>query len=291
MSMASATTPARGLRTTLSIPEMLAVAFVLLFFVVGVAGPYLVDFNPAATDTSARLKPPMATLADGSIAWFGTDAVGRDVAKQVIYGARISLVVGFTSAFLAAAFGLVIGVWAGWAGGRTEQLLMRIVDVQLAFPSILIAVFLAAFIEPSLLSVIVILAVTRWAVVARVSRAITARSLTRSYVEAAIISGDSAWRVVRDCILPNLWIPLLILMSAELSLIILAEASLGFLGLGTPIDVPSWGRIISSGRNYLANAWWIATLPGFVIVVVVVSIGVAGEVLRRHLGRGVNAAV
>jgi peptide/nickel transport system permease protein len=278
-----------GMRLAFS--EMLALGFVALFFLVGLAGPYLVDFNPAATDTAMRLKPPMTTLANGAIAWFGTDAVGRDVARQVIYGARVSLLVGFTSAALAAAFGIVIGVWAGWAGRRTEQVLMRIVDIQLAFPSILIAVFLAAFIQPSLLSVIAILAVTRWAVVARVARAITARSLTKSYVEAAIISGESTLRIVRDCILPNLWIPLLILMSAELSLIILAEASLGFLGLGTPIDVPSWGRIISSGRNYLANAWWIATLPGLVIVVVVVSIGVAGEVLRRRLGRGAGAAL
>jgi peptide/nickel transport system permease protein len=192
---------------------------------------------------------------------------------------------------MAAAFGILVGVWAGWAGGRTEQALMRVVDIQLSFPSILIAVFLAAFIDPSLLSVIVILAITRWAVVARLARAITRRARGRSYVEAAVISGESTFAIVRDCILPNLWVPLLILMSAELSLIILAEASLGFLGLGTPIDVPSWGRIIASGRNHLANAWWIATLPGFVIVVVVVSIGVVGEALRRHLARGSSAAV
>lgn len=289
--MTATTLPSPKATLRLAPTEMLALAFVALFFLVGIAGPYLVDFNPAATDTAARLKPPFTRLANGSVAWFGTDAVGRDVAKQVVYGARVSLVVGFTSAALATAFGVVIGVWAGWAGRRTEQFLMRVVDIQLAFPSILIAVFLAAFIQPSLLSVILILAITRWAVVARVARAITARALAKSYVEAAIISGESTWRIVRDCILPNLWIPLLILMSAELSLIILAEASLGFLGLGTPIDVPSWGRIISSGRNYLANAWWIATLPGFVIVVVVVSIGVAGEVLRRRLGRGVSAAL
>lgn len=288
----SAITPITATRVSqFKFSEVLALGFVALFFVVGICGPYLIDFNPASTDTAARLKPPMTQLADGSIAWFGTDAVGRNVAKQVIHGARISLVVGFTSAALATAFGVVIGVWAGWAGGRTEQFLMRFVDIQLAFPSILIAVFLAAFIQPSLLSVILILAITRWAVVARVARAITARAMTKSYVEAAVISGESTWRIVRDCILPNLWIPLLILMSAELSMIILAEASLGFLGLGTPIDVPSWGRIISSGRNHLANAWWIATLPGVVIVVVVVSIGVAGEVLRRRLGKGAGTAL
>ncbi|HEV7247281.1 MAG TPA: ABC transporter permease [Shinella sp.] len=289
--MAATKSIARTFGNGLAFTEMLAIGFVMLFFLAGLCGPYLIDFNPVATDTAARLKPPMTQLADGSIAWFGTDAVGRDVAKQVLYGARVSLLVGFTAAALAAAFGVIVGVWAGWAGGRTEQALMRFVDIQLAFPSILIAVFLAAFIQPSLLSVILILAVTRWAVVARVARAITARALTKSYVEAAIISGESTWRIVRDCILPNIWIPLLILMSAELSLIILAEASLGFLGLGTPVDVPSWGRIISSGRNHLANAWWIATMPGLVIVVVVVSIGVTGEVLRRRLGKGVSAAL
>jgi len=270
--------------------EMIALGFVALFLVAGLAGPYLVEFNPAATDTAARLKPPLTALENGSIAWFGTDAVGRDVARQVVYGARVSLVVGLTSAALAAAFGVAIGVWAGWTGGRTEQFLMRLVDIQLAFPSILIAVFLAAFIQPSLLSVVLILAVTRWAVVARMSRAITVQALTKSYVEAAIISGERTWRIIYDCILPNLYVPLLILMSAELSLIILAEASLGFLGLGTPIDVPSWGRIIASGRNYLANAWWIATLPGVIIVVVVVAIGASGEILRRRLSRGVSTA-
>lgn len=271
--------------------ELVAILCVALFVTVGLFGELMVDYNPAATDTSARLKPPMTRLDDGTLAVFGTDAVGRDVATQVVIGAHVSLLVGFTSAALAAAFGTFIGVWAGWAGGRTETVLMRVVDIQLAFPSILIAVFLAAFVQASLLSVILILAITRWAVVARLARAITRRSMTRSYVEAAIISGESAWRVVRHCILPNLWIPLLVLMTAELSLIILAEASLGFLGLGTPVDVPSWGRIIASGRNHLANAWWISTLPGLVIVAVVVAIGMMGEVVRRHLGRGIAAAL
>jgi peptide/nickel transport system permease protein len=278
-------------RRRFTVSELVALACVAAFVIVGLFGPLMVEFNPRATDTAARLKPPLTQLRDGSIAFFGTDAVGRDVAKQVVIGARVSLLVGFTSATLAAAFGVLIGIWAGWSGGRLEQLLMRIVDIQLAFPSILIAVFLAAFIQPSLLSVIVILAVTRWAVVARLARAITNRVKSRSYVEAAVISGERTLAVVRDCILPNIWVPLLILMSAELSLIILAEASLGFLGLGTPLDVPSWGRVIASGRNHLATAWWIATLPGLVIVVVVVSIGIAGEVLRRHLGRGISASV
>jgi peptide/nickel transport system permease protein len=280
-----------GVAAKLSPLEALAIAFVTLFFFTGIFGPALIDFNPAATDTAARLKAPFEQLANGSVAVFGTDAVGRDVAKQVVIGTRVSLLVGVTSAALAAAFGIVIGVWAGWAGGRTEQVLMRMVDIQLAFPSILIAVFLAAFIQPSLLSVILILAITRWAMVARLARVITSRSLSKSYVEAAIISGESTWRIVSNCILPNLWIPLLILMSAEFSLIILAEASLGFLGLGTPADVPSLGRIISSGRNYLANAWWIATLPGMAIVLVVVSIGVVGEMIRRHLDRGASASL
>lgn len=274
--------------SSFTVAELVAIGLVLAFFAVGILGPHLIDHNPSATDTAARLKPPMTRLASGGMAWFGTDAVGRDIAKQVIIGARVSLVVGFTSATLAAILGVIVGVWAASSGGRTERILMGAVDMQLAFPSILIAVFLAAFIQPSLLSVILILAITRWAVVARLARAVTTRALTKSYVEAAIITGEGTWRIIRDCILPSLWVPLLILMTAELSLIILAEASLGFLGLGTPIDVPSWGRIISSGRNYLSNAWWIATLPGLVIVLVVVSIGVSGEVLRRRFNTGLS---
>jgi len=276
-----------GMRVTV----VLAV-LVLLAFIIAVAfGPWLVDFDPVRTRTPDRLKPPFATLRDGSIALMGTDAVGRDIFAQVVLGARVSFVVGVSAAAFAAAFGALVGIVAGWYGGRLEAVLMRIVDIQLAFPSILIAVFLAAFVAPSMLSVILILAISRWAVVARLARAVVQRCRARSYVEIAIISGEHPLRIIRRAILPALWVPLLILMTAELSLIILAEAALSFLGLGTPPDVPSWGRLIASGRNYLGSAWWIATLPGLVIVALIISIGVVGDALQARLGARVRHAV
>ncbi len=244
-----------------------------------------VDLAPMSVNTRARLLPPLSTLPNGTVALFGTDQLGRDVFRQVLAGAQTSLLIALSAAIISAIFGAVIGVIAGWTGGRAEALVMRVVDIQLSFPSILIAVFLAAFLPPSLLSVILVLAVTRWAMVARLTRAITVRARTQGYVEAALVSGFSTPKILATCIAPNLYAPLLIVIAAEISELILAEAALSFLGLGTPSTVVSWGRLISGGRNYLDNAWWIATLPGLAIAVVVIAIGVASEGLRRRLTR------
>lgn len=244
-----------------------------------------VDLAPMSVNTRARLLPPLSTLPNGTVALFGTDQLGRDVFRQVLAGAQTSLLIALSAAIISAIFGAVIGVIAGWTGGRAEALVMRVVDIQLSFPSILIAVFLAAFLPPSLLSVILVLAVTRWAMVARLTRAITVRARTQGYVEAALVSGFSTPKILATCIAPNLYAPLLIVIAAEISELILAEAALSFLGLGTPSTVVSWGRLISGGRNYLDNAWWIATLPGLAIAVIVIAIGVASEGLRRRLTR------
>lgn len=240
---------------------------------------------PLAVNTRERLRPPLSTLADGSIALFGTDQIGRDVFQQVVAGAQTSLMIALSAALISAVFGAIVGILAGWNGGRLEAAIMRVVDVQLSFPSTLIAVFLAAFLPPSLLSVILVLAITRWALVARLTRAITVRARKQGYVEAALVSGFSTWKILVSCISPNLIAPLLIVITAEVSELILAEAALSFLGLGAPSDVFSWGRTIADGRNYLDNAWWIATLPGVTIAVVVIAIGVASEMLRKRLMR------
>lgn len=247
--------------------------------------PLLVDFNPVAVDTGARLLPPFGTSRDGEFFLFGTDQLGRSVLAQIVYGARTSLFIGLSAALFAAAVGTVVGVAAGWHGGWAETLIMRIVDVQLSFPSVLIAVFLAAFVPPSIVAVIAVLAITRWAQIARLTRAVTVRARQQSYVEAAISGGFPVWKVIVTGILPNLVAPLIILLTAELSLIILTEATLGYLGLGTPPDVPSWGKIIASGKSYLNNAWWISTVPGLMISVVVIAIGLMGDWARRHLNR------
>jgi peptide/nickel transport system permease protein len=252
---------------------------------VAIVGPLLINFDPVAVFTRQRLLPPGATLPGGGTAILGTDQLGRDVFAQMIAGARTSLGVGVSAALLAGLVGTAVGVAAGWFGGAVDEAIMRFVDVQLSFPSILIAVFLAAFIPPSVGTVIAVLAVTRWAAVARLARAVTVKAVQQGYVEAALVSGLPTWRIVTGCVLPNLYGPLLVLLTADLSLIILAEASLSFIGLGTPPDVPSWGRMIANGRNFLDSAWWISTLPGLAIASVVIGIGLTGEVLRRRVVR------
>jgi peptide/nickel transport system permease protein len=241
------------------------------------------ELAPNDVNTRARLLPPLSILPDGSVALFGTDQIGRDVFRQVLEGAQTSLLIALSAAVISAAFGAVLGLAAGWVGGRFDALVMRVVDVQLSFPSILIAVFLAAFLPPSILSVILVLAVTRWAMVTRLTRAITVRARKQGYVEAALVSGFPLWKVLSTCVAPNLYAPLLVVITAEVSELILAEAALSFLGIGTPSDVTSWGRVIANGRNYLDTAWWIATLPGLAIAAVVISIGAASEALRRRL--------
>jgi peptide/nickel transport system permease protein len=162
---------------------------------------------------------------------------------------------------------------------------MRVADIQLSFPSILIAVFLAAFVPPSITAVIAVLAATRWAQIARLVRAVTVKARQQAYVEAALSLGFSVPKVIWTCILPNLVAPLIIVLTAELSMIILAESALGYLGLGTPPTVPSWGRLIANGKNYLDNAWWISTLPGFGIAILVIAIGLTGDWARKYFAR------
>jgi peptide/nickel transport system permease protein len=244
-----------------------------------------IELAPNDVNTRARLLPPLSVLDDGSVALFGTDQVGRDVFRQVLDGAQTSLVIALSAAVLSAAFGTVVGVAGGWVGGRFDAAVMRVVDVQLSFPSILIAVFLAAFVPPSVLSVILVLAITRWAMVTRLTRAIVVRARKQGYVEAALVSGFPIAKVLATCVAPNLYPPLLVVITAEISELILAEAALSFLGIGTPADVTSWGRTIANGRNYLDSAWWIATLPGLAIAAVVISIGVTSEALRRRFSR------
>jgi peptide/nickel transport system permease protein len=242
--------------------------------------PVFMDYDPVDVRTSDRLLAPGATTQSGEPALLGTDQLGRDMLAQVIEGARISLVVGVVTLAIAGTLGCVIGVSAGYFGGRLDQLLMRLADIQLAFPSILLAILIAAVLGPSLTNVIITLAVTRWVVFARVSRATTLATKEREYVDATRNLGASHWQLIRRCILPACVSPVLVVATVELGLVIVAEASLSFLGLGTPAPTPSWGATIAEGRNYLAEGWWIATMPGLALALVVLSVGVLGDELR-----------
>lgn len=269
-----------GRRRPRSILFRLSLAVVGLIVLAGVVGPFLVPFKLTETHIQDRLLAPGSRLSDGSRTWFGTDAVGRDLLGQLLIGARISLLVGIATLLLAAVLGVVIGVAAGFVGGWLDGLLMRIADIQLAFPSILLAILIASLLGPSVVNVVVVLAVTKWVVFARLARAQAMVVKNREYVDATRVLGGRGLFLIRRCILPACVSPLLVMLTVELGVVILTEASLSFLGLGTPSDTPSWGLTIADGRDYLASAWWISTLPGIALSLLVVACGVIGDELR-----------
>lgn len=251
-----------------------------LYAVAALIGPWLVGYDPVATRTQDRLKPPGSRLSDGSLAVFGTDQVGQDLLAQMLQGARISIAVGLATLLLAGTIGVTVGIAAGYFGGRLDGVLMRLADIQLAFPSILLAIFIAALLGPSVVNVVIVLAVSNWVTFARVARGQALSTRRREFVDASRTLGAGTWWLIRRCVLPAAIAPVLVVATVEIGHVILAEASLSFLGLGTPASTPSWGVTIANGRNYLADAWWISTVPGIALAFLVVSLGVLGDALR-----------
>lgn len=249
----------------------------------GLLGPVLVPYNPLELRLEARLLPPGGRLPDGGLAWLGTDQLGRDLLRQIVHGARVSMMVAASTVVIAGLSGTALGLLAGYYGGVTDMVVMRLVDLQLAFPPLLLAILIAAMIGPSITNVILTLSVIRWAVFARVVHGSVLSLREKEFVEAARALGAGHARVMVAHILPNTLTPIIILATLQIALQMLAEAALSFLGLGIPHPLPSWGVTISQGRDYLQNAWWIATIPGAVMTLVVLSAGVFGDALRDYL--------
>ena len=256
---------------------------ILFFIAAAIVGPYIWPYDSLEVRTGDRLQPPLAILKDGSRAWLGTDKVGRDIMAQILEGARISLIVGGATIVLAGSIGLTFGVLAGYRGGFSDSLLMRLADIQLAFPSILLAIMIAAVLGPSVTNVILTLSLTRWVIFARVARAATLTAKEREYVLAARATGVPPLRMLVKHIIPATIPPLLVIATVEVGLVIIAEASLSFLGLGVPAGQPSWGQMVAIGRDNLNTAWWMATMPGAALSLVVLSIGLFGDQVRDEL--------
>lgn len=259
-------------------------AGILGFYVVAsVVGPTLMRYDSVATSTRDRLLPPGSQLSSGKYAWFGTDQVGRDILAQVLEGAQISMLVGVLTLLLAGSVGLALGIASGFLGGRVDSVIMRLADIQLSFPPLLLAIFIAAILGPSVVNVIITLAVTKWVVFARVARSQVMSVKKRDFVDSARVMGGSNWFIVKRCLVPATVAPVMVVATVELGLVIIAEASLSFLGLGTPPSSPSWGLTIAQGRDYLGDAWWISTAPGIALAVLVISVGMLGDELRDRL--------
>lgn len=253
-----------------------------VFLLCGLVGPAFVEYDEVATSTPDRLQPPGSEVSTGGTAWLGTDQVGRDVFAQVLQGARVSFLVGAVTVLVAGTAGSLLGIVAGYRGGWVDTVIMRFADVQLAIPSILLAILIAAVLGPSIANVIISLALTRWVFFARVARASALAVEGREFVDASRLIGASTPWILRHDVLPATRTSLMIVATLQFGLVIIAEASLSFLGLGTPPTMPSWGLTIANGRDYLATAWWISTMPGIALAFFMLALGRFGDALRDH---------
>jgi peptide/nickel transport system permease protein len=260
-----------------------ALVFVLLVAVAAIAGTIVAPYDPDAIDLSLRNMPPGTPGAlDGITHFFGTDALGRDVLSRLIVGARVSMAVGILSVVLSGIIGVLLGLVAGYFRGKIDEIIMRLVDLQMSVPSLLIALLILYVFGGSLINVIMVLALMRWMVYARLTRGLMLSLREELFVDAARSIGNGNFRIVFKHMLPNLMAPLMILATLEVATVMLAESSLSFLGLGIQPPDTSWGQILASGREYLNTAWWLVTLPGLAILFTTLSFNILANTLRER---------
>jgi len=258
-------------------------AFVALLALVAAAAPWLAPHDPTRQALRGRLAPPTREAADGRARLFGTDQLGRDVLSRVIYGARVSLVVGLAAVVVGGVVGATLGITAGFRGGVTDSVIMTLADAQLAFPFILLAIGIIGVLGPSFPTLIVVIGLSGWVGYARVLRSQVLVLRSREFVDAIHALGGSAGRVILRHILPNVLSSLVVVATLELARAIVLEATLSFLGLGIQPPTPAWGNMLGEGRVYMLNSWWIATFPGLAIFLTTLVINLMGNALRDWL--------
>lgn len=264
---------------------VVAVIILLVVTTTALIGPQVSPHDPNRQNLIQRLKPPLHQDRDGKVvAYLGTDALGRDVLSRLIHGARVSIIVGLSAVVLGGVLGTTLGLLAGYFGGRTDTIIMRIADIQLAFPFILLAIMFLVVLKPGIGNLVLILGVGQWVTYGRIARAQAMAHREREYVEAARALGARTPAILFRTILPNIVTPLIVIASFNVSGVILAEASLSFLGLGVPQTIPTWGGMLADSRDQLlAGKWWLAVFPGTAIALTVLSFNLLGDWLRDLL--------
>lgn len=275
----------RAIRSMVQAKWPLLALFVLLLVVIaGIFGPWLSPLDPNRQDIMMRLADPLTEGRRNAFFLLGTDGLGRDVLSRLLYGARISLLVGVCAILVGGTIGVVAGLVAGYFGGWIDDVIMRLGDIQLAFPFILLAIMFLVILGPGVMNIIIVLGVGQWVTYARIVRAQTLSLREKEYVEAARALGDSTFLIIFRTILPNIIAPLTVIASFNVASVILSEASLSFLGLGVPPNVPTWGAMLADSRDQLmANKWWLAFFPGIAIVLTVLAFNILGDWLRDFL--------
>lgn len=264
---------------------ILAIVILLAVTFAAVMGPAITPKDPNRQNIMLRLKPPMTEDRQGNVQYIlGSDGLGRDVLSRLIYGARISLSVGIIAVVIGGALGTSLGLIAGYYGGRLDDIIMRIADIQLAFPFILLAIMFLVVMGPGVLNLMLVLGVGQWVTYARMARGETISKREKEYVEAARALGARDASILFQTILPNILAPLTVIASFNVASVILSEAALSFLGLGVPATVPTWGGMLAESRDQLlAGRWYLAVFPGIAIMLTVLAFNILGDWLRDFL--------
>jgi len=262
---------------------IVGLAIVLLVAGVTILAPTISPYDPQKQNITQRLRPPAWVEGGTRGHLLGTDSVGRDVYSRVLHGSRISVFVGLVATSLSALLGVGLGLGAGYLGGWVDALLSRVGDVQQAIPFLVLAIAVAAMLGPGLANLILVLVITTWVTFFRVVRGEVLSVREEQYVWAARSIGASNARIMLRAILPNVSASIIVIATLLVANMIIFEASLSFLGLGVPSNIPTWGRIVSEGREYVASEWWISLFPGLAILVTVMGINLLGDALREVL--------
>lgn len=253
---------------------VVGLVIVVALLLIAAFAPLIATHNPLVQNLDGRLLPPSAAH------WFGTDSLGRDIYSRIVYGARVTLVIVLLVVITVGPLGLLIGAASGYLGGWVDRLLMRITDVFLAFPRLVLALAFVAALGPGLENAVIAIAFTAWPPYARVARAETLIIRNQDYISAVRLQGASQWRIVLRHVVPMCLPSLIVRTTLDMAGIILTAAGLGFLGLGAQPPIPEWGAMISTGREQIFDQWWVATFPGIAICIVALGFNLLGDGLR-----------
>ena len=273
----------RGIAAARRYPLLSLAVLLFVLIMPAVFADFVAPHDPYKGNILERLQPP-AWLEGGS--WdhpLGTDKIGRDVLSRIIYGARITLTDAGVSIICGGIVGITLGLLAGYFGGWWDHVIMRLVDIKISIPSLMLALILAAALGPSFLTVIIVVALTLWTRYARLIRGETLRLRNQDFVSRAKVSGASTARIVTRHLLPNVVNTIIVLATLEVGVVIILEASLSFLGAGIPPPNPAWGLMVADGRALVINAWWVSFFPGLAILLTVLSMNLLGDWLRDKL--------
>jgi len=264
------------------IPPFIAFCFIIIFvfLLFAISSPLISPFDPIEPHMHDRLSPPFTISESGRCYFLGTDNLGRDIFSRIIYGARVSISVGFLSVLLSGSVGAFLGLISGLYGGKIDDFVMGIVDIQFCFPHILLAIGIIAALGTSFTNLIIVLSISGWVYFARLTRGEVLRLKEIDYLEAVRALGGSNMRIIFSHLLPNVMSSIIVCATLELARVIILESSLSFLGLGVEPPTPSWGVMLSDGRMYLVTAWWLATFPGIAILLLTMSCNRIGDWYR-----------